>query len=134
MSLITLGVADVARSRAFYEALGWRGDSPNEEIVFFQAGGLVVALWDREKLAHDSAVVMKESWSGVTLAHNERSPEAVNHVLREARAAGATFVREAAATDWGGYAGVFHDLDGHPWEIAHNPGWPIADDGSVSLH
>ncbi len=133
VSLITMGVRDLARSRAFYEALGWTSASGGEDIAFFQIGGSVLALWDRDALAADSAVVDGGGWGGVTLAHNVESPEAVDRVLAEAAAAGATIGRTAAATSWGGYSGVFLDPDGHPWEVAHNPGWPLEADGSVRL-
>jgi catechol 2,3-dioxygenase-like lactoylglutathione lyase family enzyme len=130
---ITLGVADVARSRAFYQALGWTPTSEDDDIVFFQIGGSVLALWDRGSLAEDSAVADRGGWGGVTLAHNVDSPAAVDRVLDEAAAAGATIGRAGAATFWGGYSGVFLDPDGHPWEVAHNPGWPLDADGSVHL-
>lgn len=133
VSLITLGVADVARARAFYEALGWKGGSPDGDVVFFQAGGMIVALWGRDKLAADSAVRDGGGWGGVTLAYNVASPAEADAVLAEARAAGATIGRAGAATVWGGYSGVFIDPDGHPWEVAHNPGWVLAADGSVRL-
>jgi catechol 2,3-dioxygenase-like lactoylglutathione lyase family enzyme len=132
LSLVTLGVDDVARARAFYEALGWRSGAGGEDIAFFQAGCLVVALWDRASLAQDSGVPDSGA-GGVTLAHNVSSPDEVDQVLIEASAAGATIARPAAATSWGGYSGVFLDLDGHPWEVAHNPDWPIDPDGSVRL-
>lgn len=134
LSLITLGVRDVARARAFYEALGWRGESPDGEVIFFQALGMIVALWDRDQLAADSGVEDAGGWGGVTLAYNVNSPEEVDTVLAASAAAGARLARPGAATFWGGYSGVFVDPDGHPWEVAHNPGWPIAPDGSVSLH
>jgi hypothetical protein len=133
ISLVTLGVADTARARSFYEALGWRGTSPDGDVVFFQAGGIIVSLWGRDKLAADTGVADGGGWGGVTLAHNVRSPEEVDAVLAEAEAAGATIARRGAPTFWGGYAGAFVDPDGHPWEVAHNPGFPLADDGSVSL-
>jgi catechol 2,3-dioxygenase-like lactoylglutathione lyase family enzyme len=134
VSLITLGVTDLARSRSFYEALGWRGESPDGEVVFYQAVGMIVALWDRGALARDSGVVDNGGWGGVTLAYNVDSPASVNATLADAQRAGAVITREGAATVWGGYSGVFLDLDGHPWEVAHNPGFPIGDDGSVRLH
>lgn len=133
ISLITLGVTDTARSRAFYEALGWSGESPDGDVVFFQAGGMILALWGREKLAEDSAVDDAGGWGGVTLAYNAGSPAAVDAVLAEAEAAGAAIGRVGAATSWGGYSGVFIDPDGHPWEVAHNPGWILEEDGSVRL-
>jgi hypothetical protein len=133
ISLVTLGVSDPARARAFYEALGWTGSSPDGDVVFFQAGGMVVALWRRELLASDSTVTDAGGWGGVTLAHNVGSPAAVDAVLAEAEAAGATIGRRGASTAWGGYSGVFIDPDGHPWEVAHNPFWPLGEDGSVRL-
>ena len=134
LSLVTLGVGDVARSREFYEALGWvTGAGPDDDVVFFQAGRMIVALWARGELAGDSGVQDGGGWGGVTLAHNVRSPSAVDTVISEARAAGATITREGGETFWGGYSGVFIDPDGHPWEVAHNPRWELAPDGSVSL-
>jgi predicted lactoylglutathione lyase len=134
VSLITLGVADLVRARAFYEALGWTtGAAPADDVVFFQAGGMVVALWSRAELAGDSGVEDGGGWGGVTLAYNVRSPAEVDAVIDEARRAGARIAREGAATFWGGYSGVFVDPDGHPWEVAHNPHWTVNDDGTVSL-
>ena len=133
LTCLTLGVTDFVRACAFYEALGWKGVSPDGEVVFFQAGGMVLALWDRGLLAADSAVDDSGGWGGVTLAHNVRSPEEVDTVLAQAEAAGARIGRPGAATSWGGYSGVFVDPDGHPWEVAHNPGWRLADDGTVHL-
>jgi predicted lactoylglutathione lyase len=134
VSLVTLGVSDLARSRRFYEGLGWKTNAkPEDDVVFFQAGGMVVALWGRDELAEDSAVEDTGGWGGITLAHNVRSPEEVEAVLEEARTAGGTIARDGAATFWGGYSGVFIDPDGHPWEVAHNPHWTIELDGSVRL-
>jgi predicted lactoylglutathione lyase len=133
VSLITLGVADTSRARTFYEALGWSGESPDGDVVFFQAGGMVVALWGRDKLAEDSCVQDGGGWGGVTLAYCVASPEDVDAVLADAEGAGATIGRPGAPTFWGGYSGIFIDLDGHPWEVAHNPGWTLADDGTVRL-
>jgi catechol 2,3-dioxygenase-like lactoylglutathione lyase family enzyme len=134
VSLITLGVSDLARARAFYEALGWTtGAAPEDDVVFFQADGSIVALWDRAQLAEDSGVEDGGGWGGITLAHNVRSPAAVDAVLEQARAAGAEIPRAGAETFWGGYSGVFVDPDGHPWEVAHNPHWTLAEDGSVTL-
>ena len=134
LSLVTLGVSDLKRARAFYEGLGWttRAD-PDDDVVFFQAGGMVVALWDRAELAKDSAVTDTGGWGGITPAYNTRSNEEVDSVIEEARAAGATIGREPAETFWGGYSAVFIDPDGHAWEVAHNPRWTIEDDGSVTL-
>jgi len=134
LSLITLGVSDLKQAREFYERLGWttRAD-PDDDVVFFQAGGMVVALWDRAKLAEDSEVKDSGGWGGITLAHNARSNDEVDEVIEQARAAGGTIGREPAETFWGGYSGVFIDPDGHPWEVAHNPRWTIEADGSVTL-
>jgi uncharacterized protein len=133
VSLVTLGVSDTARSRAFYEALGWSGLSPDGDVVFFQTGGMIVGLWGRDKLADDSCVTDGGGWGGVTLAHNVASPEEVDDVLAQAAAAGGDVRRAGAPTSWGGYSGVFLDPDGHPWEVAHNPFWALGADGSVSL-
>ena len=137
LSLITLGVADVARAQAFYEALGWKMDggvnNESDHVAFFQAGGMIVALWGRDKLAADSGVEDGGGWGGVTLAYNVRSPEEVDAVIEQARAAGARIARDGAATFWGGYSGVFVDPDGHPWEVAHNPHWTVHDDGRTTL-
>jgi predicted lactoylglutathione lyase len=134
VNLITLGVADLGVARRFYEALGWKtGAEPGDDVVFFQAGEMVLALWDRARLAEDSCVEDGGGWGGVTLALNVGSTEEVDEVLEEARAAGAKIGREPEETFWGGYSGVFIDPDGHPWEIAHNPHWTITEDGGVRL-
>jgi catechol 2,3-dioxygenase-like lactoylglutathione lyase family enzyme len=134
LTLVTLGVTDLARSRAFYETLGWTtGAAPDDDVVFFQSGGMVVALWGRSQLAEDSGVTEGQGWGGITLAHNVRSPSEVDSAMTEAAAAGATITRRAGETFWGGYSGVFLDPDGYPWEVAHNPHWTIAEDGSVTL-
>jgi len=134
ISLITLGAADLGRARRFYEALGWRtGAGPGDDVVFFQAGDMIVALWDRARLAEDSCVEDGGGWGGITLALNLGSPAEVDAVTEEARAAGATIGREPAETFWGGYSSLFLDPDGHPWEVAHNPHWTIDEDGGVRL-
>ena len=137
LSLVTLGVADVTRAQRFYEALGWTSgggvDDDTDHVVFFQMPGMIVALWDRAKLAGDSGVDDPGGWGGVTLAYNTNSPDEVDAVLKEAEAAGGTIPRWGAPTFWGGYSGVFVDPDGHPWEVAHNPGWTIHEDGSTTL-
>jgi predicted lactoylglutathione lyase len=134
ISLITLGVTDLVRTRAFYEGLGWTtGAEPGDDVVFFQAGGMIVALWDRAKLAEDSGVADGGGWGGVTLAYNVNSPAEVDAVIAEADAAGATIPRRGAETFWGGYSGVFVDPEGHPWEVAHNPHWTVHEDGSTTL-
>ena len=134
LSLVTLGVADVARTRRFFESLGWAGESPDDDVVFFQAGGMIMAIWDRAKLATDSTVEDAGGWGGVTLAHNVTSPAEVDAVLAQAEEAGARIGRRGAPTFWGGYSGIFIDPDGHPWEVAHSPYWDLGDDGSVRLH
>jgi uncharacterized protein len=134
VSLVTLGVSDLARAKAFYEALGWRtGANPAEDVVFFQANGMIVGLWSRDSLTEDSGVEDPGGYGGVTLAYNARTQEDVNDAIREARAAGARIAREPAETFWGGYSAVFVDPDGHPWEVAHNPHWALDEQGNVTL-
>lgn len=134
LSLVTLGVSDVGRARRFYEQLGWRGQEA-EETVFFQAGGIAVVLWGREKLAADSGITdtTSDGFGGVALAQNVRSRDEVDSVIAAARAAGAIVTREPAETFYGGYAACFTDPDGHVWEIAHNPGFTLEADGSLTL-
>ena len=134
VNLITLGARDLARARGFYEALGWKtGAEPGDDVVFFQAGDMVLALWDRAKLAADSCVEDAPGWGGVTLALNFGSREEVDAATEEARAAGATIGREPEETFWGGYTSVMIDPEGHPWEIAHNPHWTVTADGEIRL-
>ena len=134
VSLVTLGVSDLQRARTFYEALGWTTIAePGDDVVFFQAGCMIVSLWSRSELAADSGVEDAGGWGGITLAHNVGSPAEVDRVIDEARAAGARVAREGAETFWGGYSGVFVDPDGHAWEVAHNPHWTLGADGSISL-
>ena len=134
ISLITLGVADVSRARAFYERLGWHGQEA-EETVFFQVGGMALILWGRAKLAHDSGVPDRGAggFDGVVLAHNVRSRAEVDGVLAEAASAGAEITQAARETFYGGYAGYFTDPDGHAWEIAWNPGFLPGPDGSITV-
>jgi catechol 2,3-dioxygenase-like lactoylglutathione lyase family enzyme len=134
VSLITLGVSDIRRSKAFYERLGWRGQEV-EETVFFQAGNQAVVLWGREKLAADACVVDDGGggFGGITLAHNVGSPDEVDEIVRAAEAAGATVTKPPSKTFYGGYAGFFTDPDGHVWEVAHNPGFTLGDDGALTL-
>lgn len=125
VSLITLGVSDLGRARSFYEALGWGGaQQPDEEVCFFQAGGTIFGLW---------TALGGHGAPGIELAYNVRAPEEVNEVLLEAERAGGSIVRRASIADWGGFTGAFADPDGYVWEVAHNPGWTVADDGSVHL-
>ncbi|GAA4286564.1 VOC family protein [Georgenia daeguensis] len=133
MSLVTLGVADLDRARSFYSGLGWSPTRDLDEVVFYQAGGIVVALWGRAELAADTAVRDSGGWGGITLAHNVRSPAEVDAVLAEAERAGGRVRRAGAPTEWGGYSGVFSDPDGHAWEVAHNPEWTVTDDGATLI-
>lgn len=134
MSLITLGVADLARAKRLYEQLGWRGQEV-QETVFFQAGGIALVLWGADKLALDCGLESgsRDGFRGVALAHNVRSRAEVDATVAAAEAAGATVTRSPGETFYGGYAGIFTDPDGHAWEIAHNPGFPLADDGSLTV-
>jgi uncharacterized protein len=134
LSLVTLGVADLERARAFYEQLGWRGQEV-EETVFFEAGGVVLVLWGRDKLALDSGVADtgRDTFDGVVLAHNVRSEEEVEQVVAAAEDAGATVTRPPGETFYGGYAACFADPDGHVWEISYNPGFALGEDGSIIL-
>lgn len=135
ISLVTLGVADVPKAREFYERLGWRGQEV-QETVFFQAGCLGLVLWEEQKLAEDSgAATSREhgSFRGVTLAYNTRTRDEVDAVIASAEAAGATLRRRPAETFYGGYAGYFTDPDGHSWEVAYNPGFPLGEDGSLTI-
>lgn len=134
ISLVTLGVADLGRARRFYAALGWHGQEV-QETVFVQAGGLALVLWSREKLAADCGLDddAPAGFGGIVLAHNVRTRAAVDAIVTAAQRAGATVTREPGVTFYGGYAGVFTDPDGHPWEIACNPGFPLADDGSLTI-
>jgi predicted lactoylglutathione lyase len=134
VNLVTLGVSDLSRARGFYEAVGWKtGAAPDDDVVFFQAGDMILALWDRARLAEDSGVEDGGGWGGVALALNFDSPAEVDAILDEARAAGARVTREGGETFWGGYTGVFVDPDGHPWEVAHNPHWTVTEDGGIKL-
>jgi catechol 2,3-dioxygenase-like lactoylglutathione lyase family enzyme len=134
LSLVTLGVADLDRARRFYEALGWRRHGAHAEVVFFQAGGMVLALWSRQALAADAKVpAAGRGFRGIALAYNTRSRDEVDAVLEEAKTAGATIPKPAEEASWGGYTGYFADPDGHLWEVAWNPDWKIAADGSVRL-
>lgn len=135
LTLVTLGVTDIAASRAFYERLGFTASTDsNPDVTFFDAGGVALALFGRTALADDANVTaMPAGFSGVTLAHNVKSDADVDAVMDEAVAAGATVTKPAAKTFWGGYAGYFSDPDGHLWEIAHNPFWPMDNAGRVIL-
>jgi catechol 2,3-dioxygenase-like lactoylglutathione lyase family enzyme len=136
LSLITLGVTDLARSQHFYEhGLGWQPSSAsNAQVAFFQTSGMVLALYGKAALAQDAHLAnVGTGFGGIALAYNVRQREEVDAVLAEAQAAGATILKPAEATNWGGYAGYFADLDGYPWEVAWNPHFPLLDDGSIQL-
>jgi predicted lactoylglutathione lyase len=134
LTLVTLGVRDLDRARAFYAALGWTPALDVQETLFYETNGAVLTLWAREKLAEDTGVVDDgATWSGITLAHNARSRDEVDAIMAAARDAGADVTREPAETFYGGYAAVFRDLDGHAWEVAHNPGFGLDEDGNVVL-
>ena len=134
VSLITLGVRDIKRSREFYEALGWQGQE-TEETVFFQAGGMAIVLWHEDKLADDAGLPERTAgeFRGVALAQNVRSRHEVDQAMAAAEEAGATVTRSPAETVYGGYAGYFTDPDGHAWEVAHNPGFTLEADGALTL-
>jgi len=134
LTFMTLGVVDVERARRFYEALGWSGESPDGDIYLFQMNGMVLGLWWRDKLADDCVVQDPGGWGGVQLTHNVGSREEVDAIMKDAEAAGATIGRPAEVQPWGGYTGVFHDLDGHAWEVAHIPWWILEEDGGIRLH
>jgi catechol 2,3-dioxygenase-like lactoylglutathione lyase family enzyme len=134
LSLVTLGVADLERARRFYEdGLGWRRGNNHPEVVFFQIGGAVLALWGRDALAKDAGLPDAGGFGGIALAYNARTREEVDAVLAEAAAAGARILKPAEDTFWGGHSGYFADPDGHVWEVAWNPEWTVAEDGSVRL-
>jgi uncharacterized protein len=135
ITLVTLGVADLARSREFYAALGWTPAAESQEgVVFIQLAGLVLGLFPIDELAKDQGRPDARLGTGaITLARNLASPEEVDAAFAEAIGAGATVVKRPERVFWGGYSGYFADPDGHVWEIAHNPGWPLADDGTLTL-
>lgn len=135
LSIVTLGVADLTRSREFYQRLGWRRAMANSEgIVFFQAGGMALALYPRAELAKDANLPPDgHGFGGITIAYNARTREEVDAVLAEAQTAGATILKPAQEAFWGGYSGYFADPDGFPWEVAWNPFFMIAEDGALHL-
>jgi uncharacterized protein len=135
VSIVTLGVKDLDRSREFYERLGWRRSmADNEGIVFFQVGGMALALYPRNELVKDANVAADgHGFGGITLAYNTRTREDVDSILMEAQSAGAKLLKPAAEAFWGGYSGYFADPDGFSWEVAWNPFFQIAADGSIKL-
>jgi predicted lactoylglutathione lyase len=135
ISLVTLGVADLKRSSEFYERLGWRrAAAQGEGIVFFQAGGMALALYPRHELAKDANVAPEgHGFTGISLAYNTRSHAEVDSVIKAAAVAGAKVLKPAQEAFWGGYSGYFSDPDGFLWEVAWNPFFPIAEDGSIRI-
>ena len=136
LSLLTLTVRDLARARAFYEqGLGWKpANDRHEGVVFYQLGGMGLVLWGREALAEDARVSVEGSgFAGVAMAHNVRSREEVDAVLAEAVAAGGTLHKPGTEASWGGYTGYFADPDGHLWEVAFNPGFPLDAEGRLTI-
>ncbi|HEX3347120.1 MAG TPA: VOC family protein [Acetobacteraceae bacterium] len=135
ITLVTLGVRDLARSIAFFERLGWRRSVERAEgVAFFQCPGIAVSLYPRSDLAGDAGIPAEGSgFAGFTIAYNTRSRDEVDAVLAEAASAGAEIVRPAREAIWGGYSGYFRDLDGHLWEVAWNPGFALDESGAVRL-
>jgi predicted lactoylglutathione lyase len=134
VSLVTLGSSAYERAKAFYEALGWLPALELQETAFFQANGVVLVIWSRDKLAADLGIPDDGArWSGIALAHNVGSRDEVHDLIELARRNGAEITREPDVTFYGGYAGAFRDLDGHAWEIAHNPGFGLDGKGNVVL-
>ncbi|MCK0195961.1 VOC family protein [Ancylobacter sp. 6x-1] len=142
LSLVTLGVEDIARAARFYEALGMvRRARSAEGVVFLQAdgpggaGGVVLSLYPRHELATDAGVIPGRpgAFGGIALACNRRTPEEVDATIARALAAGGRALRPAQHVFWGGYSGYVADPDGYPWEIAHNPGFPLDPDGRLVL-
>ena len=134
ITLVTLGVSDLRRAIDFYSALGWKPvNVVDDDVAFIQMGGMGLALWGREKLAEDSVAEDVGGFGGVTLAHNVATEAEVDAAIETVRAAGGTIAREPAKAFWGGYSAVFHDPDGHPWEVAHNPFWTVHPDGTVTI-
>lgn len=141
MTMVTLGVRDLAKARAFYEeGLGWTlSDGVEGNVAFYQlAGGVLLGLYGLAALAEDARVAVADlqpgkTFGGITLAYNVADKATVDATLREAEAAGGTVLKPAEDVFWGGYSGYFADPDGHPWEVAWNPFWTLKDDGTVSL-
>lgn len=135
LSLVTLGITDLTRSRRFYEeGLGWTAGFANDDVVFYQLNGMILALWHRDALAQDANLSAESTGvGGIALAYNVGERATVDAVLAEAARAGAKILKSGQEAFWGGYTGYFADPDGHPWEVAWNPGWTLHPDGSVSL-
>jgi catechol 2,3-dioxygenase-like lactoylglutathione lyase family enzyme len=138
LSLVTLGCDDLATARAFYARLGWHEGGPSSEsVAFYQLGGIILGLWGRAELATEAGIVeaprLKQGFGGIALAYNVREKSEVDAVLAAAAAAGGRVLKPGAERFWGGYSGYFADPEGHIWEVAWNPHFPIADDGAISL-
>jgi catechol 2,3-dioxygenase-like lactoylglutathione lyase family enzyme len=136
LNLVTLGVADLARAVAFYrDIVGWAPSSILDTVAFFDLGGLVLGLWPHHELAADIALPDSEleRYHGFSLAYNARTREEVDAIFERLKAGGASITKPPVETDWGGYSGYFLDADGHAWEVAHNPYWPIRDDGRIDF-
>ena len=142
LSIVTLGVTSVPAARRFYETLGWTASSASQgdDVAFFQLNGMALALYGRSALAADMGLAADGvlagalgAFSGITLAQNLQTPEAVDQLFTQALAAGATPLKRPETVFWGGYSGYFADLDGHVWEIAHNPFFPLDQDGNLTL-
>lgn len=136
LNLITLGVTDFKRAVDFYEkGLGWKKSSASvEELAVFPLGGIVLALHPRNALAEDATIdPTGTGFSGITLSYNARSEEEVDEVLKKVKSLGATIVKPAQKVYWGGYSGYFKDLDGHLFEVAHNPFWELDKNDNLNL-
>ena len=134
ISLVTLASTDLARTLDFYvRGLGWKPAMVNDHVAFFQANGLIVGFFAKEVFEKDLGRPIAMGGASFSLAHNLGSPAEVDDVVAQARAAGATVLKQPEATFWGGYSGYFTDPDGHVWEVAHNPGWTISPEGYVTF-
>jgi uncharacterized protein len=136
LTLVTLGVANLKRSIDFYEVgLGWkRSSSSQDDLAIFDLGGIILGLYSRERLCEDAGISAEGSgFSGIALTYNAIDEHEVNHVTRQAESLGATVVKQPQKAFWGGYNSYFRDLDGHLFEVAFNPFWPLDDGGSVVL-
>jgi len=135
LHIITLGVRDFEASKKFYtETLGWKISRPQEGIAFFQAGGVVLAIFPREELAKDALVDLEESgFSGFTLAYNARSESEVDEIISDLKSKGVTIAKEPQKVYWGGYSSYFADPDGFLWEVAYNPFFPFDEHGNLKL-
>jgi predicted lactoylglutathione lyase len=133
-TIVTLGAKDLAASTSFFERLGWRRSGNYQGVTFFQCGCVALALYPQAELAKDAGIASHgENFQGFTISYNTRSRQEVDHVLSEVKSAGAEVIKPATDAVWGGYSGYFRDLDGHVWEVAWNPGFPLDENGAVKL-